>query len=129
MRQVDVYLRRYGWQVTVLMDVTCDDALDVAAILVAIGADRGFITRAQDETMNCPGNVGIAYSNPETRETVIAIGRSQDAGEVLNTACHENMHAAMHIAEAFGLDPFGEAPCYIGGTLMQREAETLLNLV
>lgn len=119
MRYNTIRFENYDWNVYVLSDVTHDDTEEVLSWLDFIGS-----WNKRDGSI-----LGVTYSNLKNGETLIVIGRTDDASELMNTACHENMHAAMHITEALGLDAFGEAPCYIAGKLMGEETETLLQLL
>lgn len=128
MMQDSVYLDKQGWNVDFLYDVTCDDALSVAKRLADMGAGDKFIKLAEEKT-GCSRNVGMTYSNMLTRETLVVVGKNEDSSEVMNTTAHETMHAVMHIAEALGLDPYGEEPCYIMGKLMGTQTHTIAGII
>lgn len=118
-----------GWNVSVLVDATCDDAKEIAEMLSDMGADNKFVELAKDATTCSPNNMGLTYTVFGERETLVAIGRQDDPAELLNTAAHEFTHAAMHITEALGQDPYSESPCYLAGELMGFAADSILRLV
>lgn len=62
-------------------------------------------------------NVGCTYSNPETRSSVLFIGKTTDASEFNNTYDHEKGHLAMHICQYENIDPFSEKFQYLTGEI------------
>lgn len=119
------YLDKYGWNVDVLFDVTCDDMDEAVGWLSDIGAGEGFVRFVKDKFDECLPNIGLTYSNLLSRETIVMVGNTTGDDELLNTVVHENMHAAMHISEALGFDPYGEEPCYIAGNLAALQSDTI----
>lgn len=67
--------------------------------------------------LNSGANKGITYSNPEARESVIAIGRTSCPAQFAHSYDHEKLHLAMHIAKKEDIDPFSEDLAYLIGDI------------
>ncbi len=65
-------------------------------------------------------NTGLTYSNLDTHETVMVIARTSSAEEFVNSLDHERKHLEAHIAQALGLNPYGEKICYLSGEIGQK---------
>ena len=65
-------------------------------------------------------NVGVTYSNPQLRRSVVVIGKTTCAAEFQNTFDHEKMHLAMHIAQSKQIDPYSEEYGYLVGEIGQK---------
>ena len=62
-------------------------------------------------------NVGFTYSNLKRKRSVLLIGISTCPAEFQNTFDHEKGHLAMHIAERYDIDPYGEEYQYLTGEI------------
>lgn len=63
---------------------------------------------------------GLTYSNLSERKSVLAIGKCESDGSIINTIGHELLHVVAHICEQDGIDMLSEEPCYIMGSLCER---------
>lgn len=53
----------------------------------------------------------------EKRRSVLAIGKCESDGSIINTTGHELLHVVAHICEQDGTDMMSGEPCYIMGSL------------
>lgn len=63
---------------------------------------------------------GLTYSNLSERRSVLAIGKCESDGSIINTIGHELLHVVAHICEQDGIDMMGEEPCYMMGSLCEK---------
>ena len=59
-------------------------------------------------------------SNLSERRSVLAIGKCESDGSIINTIGHELLHVVAHICEQNGIDMLSEEPCYIMGSLCEK---------
>ena len=65
-------------------------------------------------------DTGITYSNFGKRETVMVISLTSTPAEFLNSWTHEMQHLCRHVAQAFGINPYGEEAAYLAGDVAQK---------
>ena len=63
---------------------------------------------------------GLTYSNLAERRSVLAIGKCDSDGSIINTIGHELLHVVAHICEQDGIDMLSEEPCYMMGSLCEK---------
>ena len=51
---------------------------------------------------------------------LLAIGKCESDGSIINTIGHELLHVVAHICEQDGIDMLSEEPCYIMGSLCEK---------
>ena len=115
----DIYLRRYRWHVVVYYAVTrmyCDEIMDD---LRSIGCRGKNLRVAYNNLSEGKVDTGLTYSNYDRRETVMVIASTSTPAQFLNSYDHERKHLEAHIADAYGLDPWGEEVAYLCGEIGQ----------
>ena len=83
-----------------------------------ISADK--IEAAERILSNFQPDSGLTASSSKSRSSVCVIGRASSVFEFQNTYDHEKGHVTMHIAEALGIDPFGEELQYLAGEIGRK---------
>lgn len=111
-------LDRYGWKCTVYYAVRDGDVGEVLEAMHAIGCDGGMLRAAYENIAGGEKNTGVTYSNFAARETVMVIAAASSPMEFAKSWRHEAGHMAMHIAQAYGIDPYGEQVQYIGDEIV-----------
>ncbi len=109
------YLKKYGWRVRVFYAVSHYHVERIVEALREIGCRGRRLREAMASLIRAEIDTGLTYSNYLRRETVMVIGMSSTAAEYDNSIRHEAHHLHMHIAEACGLDPYGEPVAYLVG--------------
>ena len=93
---------------------------EILSLMQDLGASDIEIRKASDSMREGSPNVGLTYSAPERRETVMVIGRADSPEEFQNTFDHEKGHLVKHICLADRIDPFGEEAEYLAGEVGQK---------
>ena len=116
----DFYLKGYKWHVRVYYAVRRYWAEDIVRDLRDSGCRDGQLRAAWDNLRRGELNTGITYSNFGRGETVMVISLTSTAAEFLNSWMHEMQYLCRHVAEAFGIDPYGEEAAYLSGDVAQK---------
>lgn len=115
-----VYLKDYDWLIKVYYAVDTYYTDEILDKLESIHCNSNVYEEAKDLMTNSTHNKGFTYTDIVNRYTLIVIGITDNAEQFANTYDHEKGHAAMHIAEALGLDLLGEEFQYLQGTISQN---------
>ena len=92
-----------------------------------MGCDNDFLSRAEENMDSCHYNTGLAFSNPDIRESLVVVYRATSFGQFVNTLSHEIAHVCGHIAKVMDIYPFGEEFCVLVGNLMQNNSNLIKN--
>lgn len=125
MKTQTIYLEDYDWDIRVFYDTRGIDYPKVMDALKEIGCPKESLIRSFKNLTSGNANNGLTFSQPQMKESVISIGYASSLGEFLSTATHEIVHAIHHIAQHYGIDPYGEEIAYLAGTIA-REMHPLL---
>lgn len=120
MLRQDIHIEKYDWDVVVFYAVTSYNMTAVMAALRWADCSSRDIHHAYDMIMSRGMNVGFTYSNRKERRTVMVVSLSSSAAEYCNSIAHERTHLAMNIAEAMGMNPWGEEVCYLVGDVAAK---------
>lgn len=63
---------------------------------------------------------GADIADFASRETVVVTSLSSSPAQFLNSWTHEMFHLCRHVAQACGIDPYGEEAAYLAGTVAQK---------
>lgn len=118
-RQI-ITLKDYLWRIRVYYAVDTYYIEEILSLMQDLGASDIEIRKASDSMREGSPNVGLTYSAPERRETVMVIGRADSPEEFQNTFDHEKGHLVKHICLADRIDPFGEEAEYLAGEVGQK---------
>ncbi len=116
----EITLRQYGWRVRVYYAVSkmyCDEIMDD---LYDIGCRGKYLREAYDNLSEGNVDTGLTFSNYDLRATVMVIAKTSTPAQFLNSYDHERKHLEAHIAQAYGLNPYGEKIAYLCGEIGQK---------
>ena len=116
----NVYLEDWDWYVkvyyaidTFYMDLILDD-------LESMGCSKIKRNNIINTLTEYQYNNGLTYSNVVYKQSLIVIGITESSEEFQNTFDHEKGHLAMHIAETYNIDVFGEEYQYLVGDIGKK---------
>lgn len=115
----DIYIKRAKWHVRIYHAVDAMFATEICEDLASIGCSGKDLIKASDTLKSGCVDQGLTYSNLNTRESVMVIGITSNAGEYWNTIDHERNHILQHISQACDLDIYGEEISYISGEFIR----------
>lgn len=122
-------LPKYDWCVYTYYVVTKPNADEILNALVHIGCDGKTLDRAYRNLTSGRLDTGLTYSNIDTRETVMVFAKTSSAKEFQQSYKHETGHLQAHIAQTFGIDPYGEELQYIGDDIVEATWEIVKDLL
>lgn len=122
-------LNSYGWIIYAYYVVTKPNADEILENLVGIGCDGETLQRAYKNLTSGKLDTGLTYSNSDTRKTVMVFAKTSNAKEFLQSYKHETGHLQSHIAQTFGINPYGEELQYIGDDIVEETWETAKDLL
>ena len=64
--------------------------------------------KVMDSMYNYEYNTGFTFTDYANKQSLIIIGLTTSPSEFQNTFDHEKGHLAMHIAQYYNIDPYGE---------------------
>lgn len=114
------YLPRHEWKVVVYYAVTTCWAKEIVRELRRLGCRGDNLSRAERNLTESRLNTGITYSDFNGRETLMVISRTSTPAQFLNSWTHEMFHLCRHVAQANGVNPYGEEAAYLAGTVGQK---------
>lgn len=117
MRSFNIYIGKYDWIVRVYVGKRCGDASEILHCLKSIGCNGKNIRDARKSLEGCVKNTGLTYSNVKDGISVLVVGVAESSSEFFDSLVHEIMHLSLHVCSSFGMDPYGEDVCYVGGDL------------
>ena len=120
MTRRDICLEQYRWSVICFIGYTTDDTDEICHALKGIGCNGHSIESAYRHLSLASNERGLTYSNVGKRESVVAVGASDNKGSLVNTIGHELLHVVAHICDNDGIEMQSEQPCYIMGELCER---------
>ena len=122
-------LPKYDWRVYAYYVVTKPNADEILDALVGIGCHGENLEGAYNNLTSGKLDTGLTYSNSGSRETVIVFAKTSSAKEFQQSYKHETGHLQMHIAQTFGIDPYGEEIQYIGDDIVDATWEIAKDLL
>lgn len=96
-----------------------DNKMEIHA-LSDIGCNGNPLSEAYEHLTKQSADRGLTYSNLSERRSVLAIGKCESDGSIINTIGHELLHVVAHICEQDGIDMLSEEPCYMMGSLCEK---------
>lgn len=113
-------LERWDWDVRCYIGYTPTDRAEICRALEDIGCGGDALREACEHLSKDGGGRGLTYSNVRARESVVAVGRSRDSADMVNTVGHELLHVVAHACGEDGIGMQGEEPCYMMGKLCEN---------
>lgn len=115
-----IQLPKYDWSIVCFIGYQLDDADEICYALSDIGCSGNPLSEAQEHLTKQSADRGLTYSNLAERRSVLAIGKCESDGSIINTIGHELLHVVSHICEQDGIDMMSEEPCYMMGMLCEK---------
>ncbi len=116
----DIYLPIYDWHCRVFYSVTTYWVEDILRDLKRIGCSGAKYKKARRNLDAGELDTGLTYSNSGIGESVMVIAKTSSPDEFAHSYDHEKGHLAMHIAQAFDIDPYGEEFQYLSGDISKK---------
>lgn len=113
------------WSVTCFIGYTADDTDEICCALEGIGCNGNSLESAYRHLSLASNERWLTYSNVGKRESVVAVGASDNKGSLANTIGHELLHVVAHICDNDGIEMQSEEPCYIMGELCEKIFESI----
>lgn len=107
----------WDWRAYVYYVVDKCDTEEIMRCMLLAGASKKELSEALRTLSGDAVNCGITYTDTASRRSVVVIGQAESAEEFASTYDHEKGHLAMHIAEALGLNIYGEEYQYLTGEI------------
>lgn len=123
MNKQTFHLNEYDWAVTLYYNVAAQDFYAVMSHLWLSGCRGDDFRSAWNNVNKGCCNRGLTYSNFESKESIVIVGKASSFGELMNSLSHEIHHLSVHIALANDLELDGEGVCYIDGSITQMVFE------
>lgn len=118
MRRV-IQLPKYDRSIVCFIGYQPLDADEICHALSNIGCNGNPLLEAYEHLTKQSTDRGLTYSNLSERRSVLAIGKCESDGSIINTIGHELLHVVSHICEQDDIDMLSEEPCYIMGSLCE----------
>ena len=115
-----IYIDKYDWTAYVYYAVDQYYTDEITDLLCEIGCHGDNLLDAAQNLSESKLDSGLTYSNFAMRETVMVIALTSSAKEFAKSWRHEMGHMACHIAQAYGVDPYGEELQYIGDAIVEE---------
>lgn len=116
-------IKEYNWKVYVYYNVSKEDDLELENCITKLKLPTRYITEAYTMLYNNIPNCGFTYSNIATNKSIIAITKTTNATQFVNSFVHEVFHLVNHIASKYDISFDSEEVCYIAGNLSQQMFE------
>lgn len=117
MERQTIYLEKYDWAASVFYDTAGKDIRYILSALLDLGCTGKWLENSRRVLGRGNDNVGMTFSNPRLRESVMVMGHASSLREFLNTWQHEMTHLCRHICEHYDIDPFSEEAAYLAGDI------------
>lgn len=113
-------LPEWDWDVIILYDVSSRDAEGVLLLMQMAGASDKFLDDAERNLSSGQMDNGVTYTNMDTHQSVIAIGKTSGPWEFWNSFRHETGHCSQFIADSIGIDTKSEEFQYLDGEIYRQ---------
>ena len=112
-----IYIDSIGWLVHAYFHKTRYDVDEIMERLWDLQCNSEIAQKAFNNLISDSLNMGLCYSNYNTKESVLVVGKASSADEFFNSIVHELSHLQGHICDVIGIDPKGEEIAYYMGDL------------
>lgn len=116
----EIYIEKYDWTIYAFYHHSHYDVDDIMETLWRINCDASTAKKAYENLTTDSMDMGLCYSNYNTRESVFVVGKTSSAAEFANSWHHELSHLQSHIAKAYNLDALGEPIAYLTGSIAMK---------
>ena len=105
----EVYLPKYRWSIKVYYAVDTYYTKEILEELLEYNPTVKEYNAVMDSMNNFEYNTGFTFTDYTNKKSLVVIGLTTSPSEFQNTFDHEKGHLAMHIAQYYNMDPYGES--------------------
>lgn len=116
----EIYLPEYRWKVKVYYAVNQYYAEDILQELLKYNPTVKEYNKVMETMYNYEYNTGFTFTDYNQKQSLVIIGLTTSSAEFQNTFDHEKGHLAMHIAQYYNIDPYGEKFQYLTGDIGKK---------
>ena len=115
-----IYLPKYNWSVTVYYAVDAYYSDLILRDLKSYNPSIEEYTNVRFLMENYEMNTGFTFSSLDDNSSLMVIGLTTSPSEFQSTFDHEKGHLAVHIAQKFDIDLYGEEFQYLIGNIGKK---------
>lgn len=116
----EIYLPEYRWKAKVYYAVNSYYADEILKELLQYNPTVKEYNKVMDAMYNYEYNTGFTFTDYNSKQSLVIIGLTTSPSEFQNTFDHEKGHLAMHIAQYYNIDPYGEKYQYLTGDIGKK---------
>lgn len=116
----EIYLPEYRWKVKVYYAVNSYYADEILKELIEYNPTVKEYNKVMNAMYNYEYNTGFTFTDYSNKQSLVIIGLTTSPSEFQNTFDHEKGHLAMHIAQYYNIDPYGEMYQYLTGDIGKK---------
>lgn len=113
----EVYLPKYRWSIKVYYAVDTYYTKEILEELLEYNPTVKEYNAVMESMSNFEYNTGFTFTDYANKKSLVVIGLTTSPSEFQNTFDHEKGHLAMHIAQYYNMDPYGESYQYLTGDI------------
>ena len=113
----NVYLSDYNWNIKVYYAVSSYYTEEILNELIKYNPTVKEYDQVSTAMYNFEYNTGFTFTDYTNKQTLVIIGLTTSPSEFQHTFDHEKGHVAMHIAQYYNLNPYGEKYQYLTGDI------------
>ena len=116
----NIHLPKYKWSVTVYYAVNEYYSEEILKELEEYNPTKFEYNQIRGLMENYEYNTGFTFTNYDKKKSLVVIGLTSSPSEFQDTFDHEKGHLAMHIAQYYNINPYGEEYQYLTGEIGKR---------
>lgn len=116
----EIYLPEYRWRIKVYYAVSSYYANEILKELLEYNPTVKEYNKVMYAMYNYEYNIGFTFTDYDSKQSLVIIGLTTSPSEFQNTFDHEKGHLAMHIAQYYNIDPYGEKYQYLTGDIGKK---------
>lgn len=113
----DIYIKQYDWDVRVYYAVDAYYSEEILKELEEYNPTVKEYHSVQKLMEEYVYNTGLTFTDYNKRKSLVVIGLTTSPEEFQSTFDHEKGHIAIHIAQYYDIDPYGEEFQYLAGEI------------
>lgn len=116
----DIYLKKYSWSIKIYYAVDAYYTDEILKELEDYNPTVAEYSSIRDLMENYEYNTGFTFTDYIHKKSLMVIGLTTFPEEFQSTFDHEKGHLAIHIAQYYHLDPYGEEFQYLAGSIGKK---------
>lgn len=116
----EIYLPEYRWKAKVYYAVNSYYADEILKELLEYNPTVKEYNKVMNAMYEYEYNTGFTFTDYDNKQSLVIIGLTTSPSEFQNTFDHEKGHLAMHIAQYYNIDPYGEKYQYLTGDIGKK---------